>query len=66
VIKASDAATWTNQQNNTIRIEFDDEGGNTSQIAAKPVPVKHHKGKAANTPTNADQNTPPAPKPKGQ
>jgi hypothetical protein len=66
VIKASDAATWTNQQNNTIRIEFDDEGGNTAQVAAKPGAAKHHKGKAANTPTNSGQNTPPAPKPKSQ
>jgi hypothetical protein len=65
VIKASDAATWTNQQNNTIQIEFDDEGGNTPQVV-KPVPAKHHKGKAANTPTNAGQNTPAASKPKTQ
>ena len=66
VIKASDAATWTNQQNNTIRIEFDDEGGNTPQVAVKPGAAKHHKGKPANTPTNDGQNNPPAPKPKSQ
>ena len=66
VIKASDAATWTNQQNNTIRIEFDDEGGSTPQVAVKPAAAKHHKGKPANTPTNDGQNNPPAPKPKSQ
>ncbi len=66
VIKASDAATWTNQQNNTIRIEFDDEGGSTPQVAVKPAAAKHHKGKPANTPTNDGQNNPPVPKPKSQ
>ena len=61
VIKASDATTWSNQQNNTIEIEFDDEGGNTPQIT-----VKHHKGKAPNAPAKAGQNAPATPKPKTQ
>jgi hypothetical protein len=64
VIKATDSATWTNQQNNTIRIEFDDDGGNTPQVAGKPGAAKYHKGKPANTPTNDGQNNPPTPKPK--
>ena len=61
MIKASDATTWSSQQNNTIEIEFDNEGGNTPQIT-----VKHHKGKAANAPAKAGQNGPAAPKPKTQ